>query len=63
MRANGTLVGVLSGLTLMFAVGLLDDILDLKPHQKFFGATSRRTGCFFLLGCESTLSVILLETM
>ena len=30
-------VGVLAGLTIMFAVGLLDDVIDLTPGQKVIG--------------------------
>jgi len=35
--ADRTLIGVLVGLAVMFAVGLLDDIIDLRPHQKLLG--------------------------
>lgn len=36
-RAGAPALGVLGALTLMFAVGLLDDVLDLRPGHKFLG--------------------------
>lgn len=30
-------MGVAAGLIIMFAVGLLDDVVDLRPHQKLIG--------------------------
>lgn len=37
LRVGRPILGVLAGITVIFAVGVLDDIIELKPGQKFLG--------------------------
>lgn len=37
LRVGRPMLGVLAGIAVIFAVGVLDDIIELKPGQKFLG--------------------------
>ncbi len=37
LRVGRPMLGVLAGIAIIFAVGVLDDIIELKPGQKFLG--------------------------